>query len=70
MLVVRKPCAKDIRSSRIFLTEKGKDQAKKVKTICLHADETVLDRLSPEQAEMVTNTLELLISAYEEDSDE
>ena len=49
---------------------KGEDQAKKVKTICLHADETVLDRLSPEQAEMVTNTLELLISAYEEDSDE
>lgn len=70
MLVVRKPCAKDKRSSRIFLTEKGKDQGKKVKTICLHADETVLDRLSPEQAEMVTNTLELLISAYEEDSDE
>ena len=67
-LIVRKNQINDKRAYSIYLTEKGKESAQKVKQICGHVDDIAFKNISSEDKQQFLQTLNIIIKNLREEN--
>lgn len=66
-LICRRPSLQDRRASHIWLTDTGRQTARKVSSVCRRVDETALGEISREDQEHLTELLQQIIKNLEEE---
>lgn len=67
-LILRETQISDRRSVQIFLTEEGREKARKVKEICKEVDDLALKHIPPEKQTELLQLLNDVFTAFEEES--